>query len=157
MVVHEEVLAPLRPGFGVVAKQHVVQPQPQQFLRREQRHTGLFGRAVTFTLVAFYARGNEICGSAFTALRTRENVIERQVLCVLMVAAVLTSVAVTRVDVDARVSWFTQQHPPIAQDPESECGVLVLAGAAAPAATISTIGGTAGRPRSASTADARRP
>ena len=76
----------------------MVEAEAEEFLRCEQRHSGLFGRAVAFTLVAFYAGRDEIVRRAFTALRTREDVVERQVFGVLVLAAVLTAVAVADID-----------------------------------------------------------
>ena len=94
MVVHKEVLAPLGPRFGVMAKQYVIKAEPQKLLRGKQRHACLFGSSVSFSLVALYTGGDEICGSAFAALCTRENVVERKVLCVPVIAAVLTAITV---------------------------------------------------------------
>ena len=76
----------------------MVEPETQKLLRREQRHSSLLRRAVAFSLVAFYASSDQIRRRAFAALRTRKNVIERQILGVLVVAAVLAAVAVADVN-----------------------------------------------------------
>ena len=98
VVVHEQVLLPFRTRFGIVAKQHVIEAETQQLLRSQQRHTCLFRRSVPFPLVAFHAGGDQVRRGAFAALCTRQNVIERQVLCVFMVAAILAAVTVANVN-----------------------------------------------------------
>ena len=97
-VVHEQILSPFRTVLGVVTEQHVVEPQPQQLLRRQQRHSRLFRRAVAFALVALDTGRNEIVRRALAALSSRQNVVERQVLGMLMLAAVLAAIAVANVD-----------------------------------------------------------
>lgn len=74
-IVHKQVFSPLRAIFCVVTEQNVVKAQPQEFLRRQQRHAGLLRRSVTFALVAFYACGDEVLRRRFAALGTRENVV----------------------------------------------------------------------------------
>ena len=81
-----------------MTKQDVVKPETQKLLRREKRHSGLFGRAVAFALVAFDASRHEIVRDAFAALRARQDVVERQILGVFVLAAVLTAIAVADID-----------------------------------------------------------
>ncbi len=76
----------------------MVEAETQQLLRRQQRHSRLLRRAVAFSLVAFYAGRDQILGRVFAALSTRKNVIERQVLSVTMLAAILAAIAVSNVD-----------------------------------------------------------
>ena len=97
-VVHEQVLLPLRTRFSVVTKQYVIESQPKQLLRRQQRHSGLFRRAVTLSLIAFYAGSDKVCRGAFAALGTRQDVIKRQILSVPMLAAILAPIAVADVN-----------------------------------------------------------
>lgn len=99
-IVHKQIFLPFRTRLGVVAEQHVIKAQTQKFLRREQRHSGLFRRTVTFSLIAFYASSYKVSRSAFTALCTRQDVIQRQILGMLMVTAILAAVAVA--DVNSR-------------------------------------------------------
>ena len=81
-----------------MAKKHVIKSEPQQLLRRQQRHSGLLGRAVALTLVTLDTRGHEILRRALAALRTRQNVVKRQVLCMPVVAAILAAVPITNVN-----------------------------------------------------------
>ena len=97
-IVHKEIFSPLRPIFGIVAEQHMIESETEQLLRGQQRHAGLFRRAVAFTLVAFNAGRHEIVRRAFPALGTRENMVERQFLGVLVLTAVLTAIAITDID-----------------------------------------------------------
>ena len=97
-LVHKQIFFPFGFRFRVVTEQHAVESKLEKFLRREQRHSGLIGRAVAFALVAFDARRNEVVRGAFAALRSRQNVIERQIFGVFVVAAVLTAVAVANVN-----------------------------------------------------------
>lgn len=90
MIVHKQIFLPFRTRLGIVAKQHVIQAQSKQLLRCEQRHTSLFRRAVSFPLVALYARRYKIGRCAFTALCTWQNVIERQVFRVLVLGSIGT-------------------------------------------------------------------
>ena len=81
-----------------MTKQHVIEAETQQLLRCQQRHTCLLGRAVALTLVTFDAGRDQIVRRAFAALCPRENVIERQILGVLMLAAILAAIAVANID-----------------------------------------------------------
>src|SRR5215203_855240 len=81
-----------------MTKQYVIESQTKELLRREQRHPCLFRRSVTFTLVAFYTRRDQVGRSAFAALCPRQDVIERQVLGVTMLAAILAAVTVAYVN-----------------------------------------------------------
>lgn len=76
----------------------MVEAEAKQLLRRQQRHPGLFRRPVAFPLVAFYARRDQVLRGRFAALGTRKNVIERQILCMTMLAAVLAAIAVADID-----------------------------------------------------------
>src|SRR5690606_573057 len=89
VLVDEEILLPFRTRLGVVTKQDVIEPKAKQLLRRQERHTCLLRRAVAFPLVAFDARGHEVLRGVLAALCSRQNVVERQILCVTMVAAIL--------------------------------------------------------------------
>jgi hypothetical protein len=97
-LVHEKIFLPFRTRFGVVAKQNMIESKPQQLLRSKQRHAGLFRSAVTFSLIAFYASSDKVCRGAFAALCTRQNVIEREVLRMTVVAAILAAVTIANVD-----------------------------------------------------------
>ena len=97
-IVHKQILSPFRTIFGVVTEQHMVEAEPQQLLRSQQRHAGLLGRAVALSLVALDARRHQILRRALAALGTRENVIQRQVLGVFVLAAILAAIAVANVD-----------------------------------------------------------
>lgn len=121
-VVHEQVFFPLRPRFGVVAEQNVVEPEPQQFLRGQERHAGLFRRSVALALVAGDTGRDQICRGALAALSPRENVIERQVLGEPMVAAVLAAIAVADVDPCTLHCRFTTRAPDIHIMPEPNNG-----------------------------------
>lgn len=81
-----------------MTKQDVIKPEPKQFLRSEQRHTGLLGRAVAFALIAFDAGRHEILRGVFAALSPRQNMIQCEIFCVTVFAAVLASITVTDVD-----------------------------------------------------------
>jgi hypothetical protein len=96
--IHKQVLFPLRARLGVMAKQYVIEAQPQEFLRREQRHPRLLGRSIAFPLVALDARRNQVRRSTFAALRPGKYVVKRQVLRVAMLPAVLAPVAVADVN-----------------------------------------------------------
>lgn len=100
-LVDEEILLPLGTRLCVVAEKDVVESETQQFLRGKERHTSLLGRAVAFSLIALYARSYKILRSVLAALCPRQNVIERQILCVPMVAAILASIAVANIDAGA--------------------------------------------------------
>lgn len=93
-IVHKQIFLPFRTRLGIVAEQHVIEPQSQKFLRSEQRHSCLFRRTVTFSLIAFYASSYKVSRSAFAALGPRQDMIKRQILGVLVIAAVLAAVAV---------------------------------------------------------------
>ncbi len=81
-----------------MAKQYVVESQPEQFLRSQKRHPRLFGRSIAFTLIALYTGRNQVMRSAFAALGPRENMVKRQVLGVLVLAAVLAAIAVANIN-----------------------------------------------------------
>ena len=81
-----------------MAEKHVIESQTEKLLRSEQRHTSLFGRSITFSLVALHTRRDKVSRRAFTALRTRQDVIERQVFRMLVIAAVLAAIAIANVD-----------------------------------------------------------
>jgi hypothetical protein len=76
----------------------VIEPEAKKLLRSQQGHAGLFGRTVAFSLITLYARGDKICRGAFTALCAGKYVIQRKVLRVLMIAAVLAAIAVADVN-----------------------------------------------------------
>ncbi len=98
MIIHKQILLPLRPRFGVMAKQYVIQPEPKELLRGEQRHTRLLGRTVSFALIALHTSRHEVGRRAFAALCPRQDVIKRQVFGVTVVTAILTAVTVTNVN-----------------------------------------------------------
>lgn len=81
-----------------MTEKDVVETETEQFLRRKQRHACLFRRAVTLSLIAFYARSDQVVRRAFAALRTWENVVKRQLFRMLGFTAILTAIAVTDVD-----------------------------------------------------------
>ena len=119
-IVHEEVLAPLGAILGVMTKQHVIEAETQQFLRGQQRHAGLFRRAVALSLIAFDTRGHKVLRRAFAALCTREDMIERKFLGVFMLAAILTAISIANIDpspfhrgfaiITTNVNIMTQTH-----------------------------------------------
>ena len=76
----------------------MIEPETQKLLRGQQWHACLLGSAVTFSLVALHAGRDEIRRGAFTTLCSRQDVIERQVLRVAMITAVLAAIAVANVD-----------------------------------------------------------
>src|SRR5436190_21833685 len=77
-IVHKQILAPFRTIFGVMTEQHVVEAEPEQLLRREQRHACLLGCAVALALVALDAGGHKVLRRRLAALGTREDVVKRQ-------------------------------------------------------------------------------
>ena len=81
-----------------MAKKYVIEAESKQLLGCKQRHASLIGRAIAFSLIAFDAGGDEVVRSAFAALGTRENVIQRQLFSMLGFAAILTAIAVADVD-----------------------------------------------------------
>src|SRR5688572_7284355 len=81
-----------------MAKQHMVETETQQLLRGQQRHTSLIRGTIPLSLIASNTRCDEVVRCALSALCPRENVIERQVLSVLVLATVLTPVTVANVD-----------------------------------------------------------
>lgn len=81
-----------------MTEQYVIESQTKQFLRCKQRHPCLFRSSVTFTLVAFYTRGDQVGRSAFAALCPRQYVVERQVFGMTMLAAILAAVTVANVN-----------------------------------------------------------
>ncbi len=97
-LVHKQIFLPFRTRFGVVAKQDMIQAKPQQLLRCKQWHAGLFRRSITFSLIAFYACSDKVGRGAFAALCTRQNVIEREVLRMFVVTAILAPVTVSNID-----------------------------------------------------------
>ena len=96
--IHKQIFSPFAARFGVMTKQNVIETETQQFLRRQQRHSRLIGRAIAFALVAFYASRHQIVRRTFAALRPRQNMIERQILCVFVLGAILAAVSVANID-----------------------------------------------------------
>src|SRR5262245_33810267 len=81
-----------------MAKQHVIESEAKQLLRSQQRHAGLLGRAVALTLVALDTRGHQVLRRAFAALCPRQNVVEREVLCMTMLATILAAISIANVN-----------------------------------------------------------
>src|SRR5688572_5084723 len=81
-----------------MAKQYVIEPQTKQFLRRKQRHPRLFRCSVALTLVAFYARRHQVGRRAFATLSAGQDMVQRQVLCVTVIAAILAAIAIADVN-----------------------------------------------------------
>jgi len=81
-----------------MAEKYVVKAEAKELLRSEQRHTCLLRRAVPLSLVTFYTGCNQVVRSAFSALSTREDMIQRQLFCVFCFAAILAAIAVADVD-----------------------------------------------------------
>lgn len=81
-----------------MAEQYVIEAETQQLLGCKQRHTGLFRRAVAFTLVAADAGGYKILRGAFAALGAGKYVIQRQVLGGFVFTAILAQIAVANID-----------------------------------------------------------
>ena len=84
-----------------MTKKHVVEPQPQQLLRSQQRHTRLLRRAIALTLITLDAGRYKVMRRAFSTLCSRQDVIERQVLGMLVFTAILAAIAVADVDASA--------------------------------------------------------
>ena len=97
-IVHEQILSPLRTILRVVTEKYVIEAQAKKLLRSEQRHTRLLRSSIAFTLIALYAGRHEILRRSFAALRTRQDVIERQVLSMLVLGTILTAIAVANID-----------------------------------------------------------
>lgn len=76
----------------------MVKSEPQKFLRRKQRHACLVRRSIALTLVALDAGRDKVVGRAFAALSSRQDVIERQVLCVFVFSAILAPITVAYID-----------------------------------------------------------
>ena len=76
----------------------MVEAEPQKFLGRKQRHSCLIRCAVSFTLVTTDARCDQICRRAFPALRSRKYMVERQVLCMFVLTAVLAAISISNVN-----------------------------------------------------------
>src|SRR2546421_5237139 len=87
----EQILAPFGPRLGVVAEKHALQADAQSLLRSEQRHARLFGRAAALARVAVYAGRHEVFGRRATTLRTRRDVVERQLARKQFRSAILTA------------------------------------------------------------------
>ncbi len=83
-----------------MAKQNAVESDAQISLRSQKWHSRLFGRAVSFALIAFNTSRRQILRSAFAALRPRQNMVKRQIRRVFVVAAVLTAIFVA--DINSR-------------------------------------------------------
>ena len=98
MVVHEQIFLPFGTRLGVVAEQYVIETETQKLLRRQQRHTCLFGRTITFSLITFHTGRDKVGRCAFSALGTGKNVIECEVLCVSVIAAVLAAITITNIN-----------------------------------------------------------
>ncbi len=97
---HKQIFLPFGFRLGVMTQKNVVESDAQKFLRAEQRHSRLFGCAVAFALVAGNTSRHEILRNGFAALRSRQNMVERQILRVFVVAAVLTAIFVA--DINSR-------------------------------------------------------
>ena len=84
-----------------MTKKHVVEPQPEQLLRSQQRHTRLLRRAIALTLITLDAGRYQVMRRALSTLCSRQDVIERQVLGMLVFTAILAAIAVADVDASA--------------------------------------------------------
>ena len=93
-----------------MAKQYVIESESEKLLRREQRHACLFRRTITFSLITFHARRDEIRRCAFSALGTGKNVIECEVLRVFVIATVLAAITIT----DVNASTLHGRFAPVA-------------------------------------------
>lgn len=81
-----------------MTEKHVVQTQPKQLLRGQKRHSRLLGRPVALALVTPLAGGDEILRSRRSALCFGHDVIERQILGVFVVAAILATITIPNID-----------------------------------------------------------
>ena len=111
VVVHEQILLPFGSRLGVVAKQYVIETETKKLLRCQQRHASLLGSSITFSLITFHARRDEIRRCAFTALSAGKNVIKREVFRVTMIPAVLAAISVSHQDLHPEVPG---RMPPLA-------------------------------------------
>src|SRR5437588_7506364 len=94
----EQVLAPFGSRLGVVAEQHVFEPDAQRLLRSEKRHARLFGRAAALARVARDAGRREVFGRRAPRLRARRDVVERQLVRRTPLPAVLAAELVAHED-----------------------------------------------------------
>ena len=76
----------------------MIQAESQKLLRSQQWHACLLGGAITLPLITFHTRRDEIGGSAFAALSSRKNVIQRKILCVFVLGTILASIPVANVN-----------------------------------------------------------
>ena len=76
----------------------VVEAKSKQLLRGKKGHPRLLRRAITFALIALHTRSDKVLWCRFAALSTRQNVVERQILSVSVLAAVLTTITIADVD-----------------------------------------------------------
>lgn len=76
----------------------MIEAESKQLLRSQERHARLLWRSVAFALIALYTRGHQVLRCVLAALCTREDVIKRQVFCVLVLGAILAAIAVANVD-----------------------------------------------------------
>jgi len=79
----------------------MIEAETQQLLRSKQRHAGLFGGAVALALVAPDTRGNQVLRGALAALGPRQDVVQRKVLGVAVLSAILAEVTVANINARA--------------------------------------------------------
>src|SRR6185295_7007648 len=96
--VHEEILAPLSTCFGIVTKHDALEFHAQRALRSQQRHAR-FGRcAAALAVVARNTRSDDVDRRIISATRAWQDVIERQLTCGFLLAAVLATKLVAHVN-----------------------------------------------------------
>lgn len=98
----KEVLAPGLVGAPEVANDLPVHVKVVCLRAAEQSHSGVFGGAITFSVVARAAASDQIVPSRIASARTRMDMVQRQFLRRKHSPAVLTRVVVAQQDVLAR-------------------------------------------------------
>ena len=102
---------PFRTRFGVVAKQNMVKSRRSASAIKQGMRA--VPASVAFALVTFYASGNQVCRSAFTALCARQDMIKREIFCVTMLSAILATITVTDVHASTLHGRFAAIAPDI--------------------------------------------
>jgi hypothetical protein len=99
-----QIFSPLRARRRRMVQSVEVQVVPQRGRIGQQRHARLIGRSVAFALVARMTARAQVFRHGLSAARTRQNVIQRQVLERPLDAAILTPVPVANKNLRAQTS-----------------------------------------------------
>src|SRR4029079_1234451 len=89
--VHEEILAPLGTCFGVVTKHNALEFHAQRALRSKQRHARFSRSATALAVVARNTRSDNVDRRVISTTRAWQDVVERQLICGFLLAAVLAT------------------------------------------------------------------